>query len=122
MSTMTMVTSGLAGAVQRLFDTGFSHFNYLAVGPSSLAVAVTQTALQGVEIQRVLCTTGTEIVYASNVATITKTLTFAAAATVEEVGIFNASAAGVMLGRGLTGTTAVAIVDKITFTVSVTQS
>lgn len=103
MATMTIVDAGKAGAVQRLFDAGFNPFNYLAVGTSSTAVTAGQTALQGSETMRQLCTTGTEITYATNKATITKLFTFSGSASIEEVGIFNAASVGVMLGRGQAG-------------------
>lgn len=119
---MTIVDAGKAGAVQRLFDTGFNPFNYIAVGTSSMAVAAAQTALQGSEVMRQLCATGTEITYTANKATISKLFTFSGSSSIEEVGLFNAAAVGVMLGRGLTGTTAVSSGDKITFTVEITQS
>ncbi len=94
----------------------------MAVGTSSAAFNASQTALQGTEVMRQALTSGSDITYSSNVATLTKVFSFGASNSIEELGIFNANSAGVMLGRGLTGTTAVSPGDQITFTVTVTQS
>lgn len=84
-------------------------FTYLAVGSSSAAESATHTALTteisasglsraAATVSRITTTVTNDTVQ------LVKTWTATGAVTVEEVGIFNAASAGIMLGRKLTGT------------------
>lgn len=105
-------------------DASATPFTYLALGTSTTAPAVGQTALVG-EI-----TTGGLGRASATVSRVTTTVTndtlqlvkvFTSSAThaVEEVGIFNASSAGTMLGRALTGAKSIANGETITVTYKV---
>lgn len=108
--TNNLVTSaGKAQLALLAGDASATPFTYLEVGTSSTAVSVGQTALQAA------ITTGGLARAAATVSRVTTTVTndslrlvytWTASAThaVEEIGIFNASSAGTMLGRALTGT------------------
>lgn len=98
------VFSGLAG------NTGSqTAFSYLALGTSSTAVAASQTTL-GAEIttnglERAAATVSrVNTTQTNDTLQLTKTWTSSGSHTVEEIGYFNASSAGVMGGRSLTGT------------------
>lgn len=99
-------------------------FTYLAVGTSSTAVAATDTTLtaevvtNGLErasatVSRVTTTVTNDTVQ------LVKTWTASGSVTVEEVGIFNASSAGTMLGHALTTTKSVTSGETLTGTYQV---
>ena len=79
-------------------DTAPSH---IAVGDSSSSTSAGQSALQGSELKRIAITSTSQN---GNELTYTGDFTGSWTGTVEEAGIFNASSAGVMLCRFLTGT------------------
>lgn len=105
-----ITNAGFAAMAGLVGDTGsVDPFNYLACGSSSTAFAASQTALLGeistsglsrasATVSRVTTTQTNDTLQ------LTKTFTLSGSATVEEVGAFNASSSGVMLGRALTGT------------------
>lgn len=102
------VFSGLAG------NTGSqTAFSYLAVGTSSTAVSASQTTL-GAEITtnglaRAAATVSRVTTTQTNdTLQLVKTWTSSGTHSVEEIGYFNASSAGVMGGRSLTGTKSIA--------------
>ena len=103
MNAALAVYSGLIG------NTGSqTAFTYLACGTSNTAVAASQTAL-GSEIvssglERASATVSrTTTTQTNDTLQLAKTFTATGSLTVEEVGYFNASSAGVMGGRYLTG-------------------
>jgi len=115
MNAALAVYSGLAG------NTGSqTAWGWLAVGTSSTAVAASQTTLSaeitdsGLEraaatVSRVTTTQTNDTLQLS------KTFTATGSKTIEEVGYFNASSAGVMGGRRLTGTKSVVSGETATF-------
>ena len=98
------VLSGLAG------NTGAqTAFTYLAVGTSNTAASASQTALGGEIVdsglQRAAATVSRVTTTQTNdTLQLSKAFTVTGTKTVEEIGIFNASSSGTMLGRALTGT------------------
>jgi len=110
------VFSGLAG------NTGSqSAFTYLATGTSSTAFSSAQTTLvaeitdtglqrQSATVSRVTTTNTNDTLQ------LVKTFTVTGTKSVEEVGVFNASSAGVMGGRALTGTKSFVSGDTYTVT------
>lgn len=108
--------AGLAG------NTGtVDPFTYLAVGTSSTAFSAAQTALVGeistVGLSRASATVSRVTTTQTNdTLQLLKTFTLSGGATVEEVGAFNASSSGVMLGRALTGTVTLVNGDQLTVT------
>ena len=105
-NTRLAVFSGLAGG------TGSqTAFGWLAVGTSNTAVSASHTALQAEitdsGLQRAASTNSrTTTTQTNDTLNLTKTWTASGSKTVEEIGFFNASSAGVMGGRCLTGTKA----------------
>jgi hypothetical protein len=88
-------------------DASATPFTYLELGISSTAVAVGQTALQSAIVDSGLERAAATVSrVTTNVANDTlqlyKLWTATGSKTIEEIGIFNAASAGVMLGRALT--------------------
>ena len=116
-----VMTVGFAQLALLCGDASAVPFTYLAVGTSSTAVAINQTALvaeivdSGLEraagtVSRIT-TTGTNDTYR-----ITYTWTASGSKTIEEVGVFNANSAGTMLSRALTTSKAVVAGETLTGT------
>lgn len=108
-SVNNLITSAGKAAIAGLVgNTGsVTAFSYIAVGTSTTAVAVGQTALQAEitdsGLSRASATVSRTTTNVSNdTLTLTKTFTVTGTKTVEEIGVFNASSSGVMLGRALT--------------------
>jgi hypothetical protein len=105
-----LVTSaGKAQVALLVGDASATPFTYLAVGTSSTAVSVGQTALQAeitdTGLARAAGTVSRTTTSVTNdTYNITYTWTASGSKTVEEVGVFNASSAGTMLSRALSGT------------------
>lgn len=117
--TMNAALATFSGLV---FNTGsYTAFLYLAVGSSNTAVAPTQTAL-GAEITTngLARAGGTKsqvtTSQTNDTAQITHTWTATGSLSIEEVGYFNASSAGIMGGRLLTGTKALSTGETFTVT------
>ena len=96
--------AGLAGNTG-----GVSAFTYLAVGTSNTAFSASQTALQAeitdTGLGRAAATVSRVTTTQTNdTLQLTYTWTATGSKTVEEIGVFNASSSGVMLGRALTTT------------------
>lgn len=96
-------------------------FTYLAVGTSSTAFSASQTALIGEistnGLSRVAATVSRVTTTQTNdTLQLTTTFSVSGSSTVEEVGAFNASSSGTMLGRALSGTTAVVNGDQLVIT------
>jgi len=105
-------------------DASATPFTYLALGTSSTAVAVTDTAL-GAEITDTgLARAGATVSRTTTSVTndtlsMTYTWTATGAKTIEEIGIFNASSSGTMLGHKLTGSLVTANADQVVATYTV---
>jgi len=106
--------AGLAG------NTGtINPFTYIAVGTSSTAFSAAQTALIGeistAGLSRASATVSRVTTTQTNdTLQLVKTFTLSGSATVEEVGAFNASSSGTMLGRVLTSTVTLVPGDEFT--------
>ncbi len=104
------------------FNTGAqTAFSYLEVGTSNTAVSAAHTALQAAitdsGLQRASATvTRVTTSQTNDTARMTKSFTVTGTKIVEELGYFNASSAGVMGGRVLTGTKS--LVNGDTFAVT----
>lgn len=116
MNAALAVFSGLAG------NTGSqTAFGWLAVGTSSTAVAASQTTLQAEittnGLARAAATVSrTTTTQTNDTLQLVKTWTASGSHTVEEVGYFNASSAGVMGGRALTSTKSIVSGETLTAT------
>lgn len=116
MNAALAVYSGLAG------NTGSqTAWGWLAVGTSSTAVSASQTTLSAeitdTGLQRAAATVSRVTTTQTNdTLQLTKTFTATGSKTIEETGYFNASSAGVMGGRVLTGTKSVVNGETITVT------
>jgi len=117
-----ITNAGLAAIAGLVGNTGsVTAFSYIALGTSSTAVAAGDTTL-GAEItdtglQRAAATVSrTTTTAANDTLRFAKTFTATGSKTVEEVGIFNASSSGVLLGHLLTGSKALQNTDTLTVT------
>jgi hypothetical protein len=114
----TITSAGLAQLALLAGDATAVPFTYLAVGTDDTAVASTDTAL-GAEITdtglaRASATvTRTTTTVSNDTLRLTHTWTATGVKTIEEVGIFNASTAGTMLGRKLSGSKVTANGDEV---------
>ncbi len=105
-----MTTASFAVIAGLVGNTGAqTAFGYLAVGTSNTAVSAAHTALQAEIVDSGLAraaTTNTRITttQTNDTLSFSKTFTVTGSKAIEEVGIFNASSAGTMLARALTGT------------------
>jgi hypothetical protein len=119
-----VVTTGKAYVASALIAAPANAMTRVAIGTSNSATAVGQTDLQGTELARVVATT-------SNPTSVTALLSASFGAgvgtgTIEEAGIFNATAAGpasgTMFSRYLTGTFTKGATDTlvISWTLTVT--
>lgn len=122
-NTRLAVFSGLAG------NTGSqTAFTYLAVGTSNTAVAASHTALQAEitdsGLARSVATTVSRVTttQTNDTLQLDKTWTASGSKAIEEVGVFNAAAAGVMAGRCLTGTKSVVSGETLTVTYKIVFS
>lgn len=89
-------------------DASATPFTYLEVGTSSTSFSASQTALQAAITDSGLARAAATVSRVTTTVTndtlqLTYTWTSSGTKTVEEIGIFNASSAGTMLGRALTG-------------------
>lgn len=115
-----IVSAGKAQLALLAGDASATPFTYIAVGSSSTAVAIGQTALSA-EIAASGLTRAsasvsrTTTTVTNDTLTLSKTFTATGSVTVEEVGVFNDSSAGTMLGRALTTTKS--LVDTETLTI-----
>ena len=121
---MGVTTAGKRAIAQMIGGvSAVADFDYLALGTSATAFAVGQTALVGeittLGLERALDATPTE---AAAVLSIDYTWTATGAATLNEVGLFNAAAAGTMLGRTVLAAPIAMVTDstyKYTYTITV---
>lgn len=117
-----ITNAGFAAVAGLVGNTGsVSAFTYLAVGTSNTAFAASQTALVGefstVGLSRASATVSRVTTTQTNdTLQLVKTFTLSGSGTVEEVGAFNASSSGVMLGRALTGTVTLVSGDEFVVT------
>lgn len=103
----TITSAGKAQIALLAGDASATPFTYLAVGTSTTAPAANQTALVAEitdsGLERAAATVSrTTTTVTNDTLQLTKTWTASGSKTVEEIGIFNASSAGTMLGRALT--------------------
>ena len=114
--------AGFAAMAGLVGNTGsVNPFTYIAVGTSNTAFANTQTALIGefstVGLSRASATVSrVNTTETNDTLQLLKLFTLSGSGTVEEVGAFNASSSGDMLGRALTGTLTLAINDELQIT------
>ena len=115
-----IVTVGKAFVASALITVPSISFLYMAVGTSTTAAAIGQTALVGSELARVATTNTnptsvtTQFVgsFGSGVGT----------GTIEEAGLFSAASAGSMFSRYLTGTFTKGATDTLAVTWTITVS
>lgn len=119
-----VVTAGANLMAQILVASGSPTLpTHIAVGTSNTAVAAGQTALQGTELARVAFTTGTHPSRTDNAIEYSSTfLSGVGTGTIEEAAILNATAAGTMLARVLTGTFTKGASSQMTVTWTITLS
>lgn len=116
-----VMTVGFAQLALLCGDASAVPFTYLAVGTSTTAVAISQTALvaeitdsglaRAAGTVSRITTTGANDTYK-----ITYTWTASGSKTIEEVGVFNAASSGTMLSRALTTSKAVVSGETLTGT------
>lgn len=117
-----IVSAGKAAMAGLVGNTGaVTAFTFLAVGTSNTAVAVGQTALQAelstLGLSRVAATVSRVTTTVTNdTLQLTTAWNVSGSTTVEEIGVFNASSVGIMLGRALTTSKAVSNGDTLTGT------
>ena len=97
-------------------DASATPFTYLEVGTSVTAFGASQTALQAAITDSGLARAAATVSRVTTTVTndtlnLTTTWNVTGSKTIEEIGIFNASSSGTMLGRALTGTKTVANLD-----------
>lgn len=105
----TITNAGKAQIALLAGDASATPFTYLAVGTSTTAPAASQTALAAeitdTGLARAASTVSrTTTTQTNDTLSLVYTWTASGSKTVEEVGIFNASSSGTMLGRALTST------------------
>jgi len=106
--THNLITSaGKAQLALLAGDATATPFTYLAVGTSNAAPAIGQTALSAEIVDSGLARAASTVSRVTTTVTndtlrLNTTWSVSGSKTVEEVGVFNASSAGTMLGRALT--------------------
>lgn len=105
----TVVSAGKAQLALLAGDATATPFTYLALGTSSTAVSVGQTSLQAEIVDSGLARAAatvsrTTTTVTNDTLTLVYTWTASGTKSIEEIGVFNASSAGTMLSRALTGT------------------
>jgi len=109
----TITNTGLAAVAGLIGDADTqTAFTYLEVGTGSAAAAATQTALEAAitdsGLARAAATVTRETTTATNdTLQLYKQWSVSGTKVIEEIGIFNAASAGIMLGRKVTGTKSV---------------
>lgn len=117
-----MTTASLAAISGLVGNTGSQNaFTYLEVGTSSTAVSTAHTALQAAITDTGLARASATITRQTTTSTndtlqLVYSWTATGSKTIEEVGVFNASSAGVMLCRALTGSITVQNATILTIT------
>ena len=119
-----ITNAGKAQVALLVGDASATPFTYLAVGTSTTAFAASQTALVAevtdTGLARAAGTVSRVTTTVSNdTFQVTYTWTASGSKTVEEIGIFNASSAGTMLGRALTTSKALTNTDTLLATYQV---
>lgn len=122
-----IVSAGKAQLALLAGDASATPFTYIAVGSSTTAPAVGQTALASEiaasGLTRAAATVSrTTTTVTNDTLTLSKTFTATGSVTVEEVGVFNDASAGTMLGRALTTTKSLVNTETLTVTYNVVFS
>lgn len=121
-SSNTITNTGLAGVAGLIGNTGtITAFTYLAVGTDSTAPAASQSALIAEIVDTGLARAAATISrvttnHTNDTLQLVYTWTASGSKTVQETGVFNDPTAGVMLGRGLTGSRVLTNLDTLTVT------
>jgi len=120
----SIMNAGFAQLALLAGDASATPFTYLALGTSSTAVAPSQTALQAEIVDSGLARVSATVSRVTTTQTndtlqLVYTWTASGTKTIEEIGIFNASSAGVMLARALTTSKSVVSGDTYTATYKV---
>ncbi len=121
----TITNAGKAAMAGLTGNTGaVTAFTYLAVGTSNTAPAASQTALGAETTTLGLARASATVSRVTTTQTndtlqLTKAWTVSGTVTIEEIGIFNASSSGIMLGRALTTSKVLANTDVLTATYQV---
>uniref|UniRef100_A0A6M3IS60 Uncharacterized protein n=1 Tax=viral metagenome TaxID=1070528 RepID=A0A6M3IS60_9ZZZZ len=103
MGTTNTGKAAVAGLINNIGS--ITAFTYLAYGDDTTAFGATQTALVGTESQRAAATCTRQTTTVTNDTTQwAKTFTISATETIGEVGVFNASSAGIMGWRSVLAT------------------
>ena len=105
-------------------DASATPFTYLAVGTSATAVAATDTTLTAEIVDSGLARAAGTVSRVTTTVTndtlqVTYTWTATGSKTIEEIGLFNASSAGTMLGHALTTSKALTNTDTLAATYQV---
>lgn len=123
--TNLITSAGKAAFIGLIGDVGsVDSFGYLALGTSSTAVTTAQTTL-GAEItdsglaRSAATVSRTTTTVSNDTLTLTHQFLASGAKIIEEIGIFNASSAGVMAGRALTTSKSVESGESITCTYNI---
>lgn len=118
----TITNTGLAALAGLAGNVGsVAAFTYLAVGESNTAASASQTALVTEITTSGLARSAATVTRSTTTQTndtlqLDKTWTASGAKTVEEIGVFNDATTGIMLGRKVTGTKALAIGEDLVAT------
>ena len=120
----SIVNAGKAQLALLAGDATATPFTYLAVGTSSTAVSAGQTTLQAeitdTGLARAAATVSRTTTSVTNdTLSLVYTWTASGSKTVEEIGAFNASSSGTMLGRALTGSKALSNGEQLIATYTV---
>lgn len=120
----TITNAGKAQVALLAGDASGVPFTYIAVGTSNTAPAASQTALQAEITDTGLARAAgtfsrTTTTVTNDTYNLTYTWSVSGSKTVEEVGIFNASSSGTMLGRALTSSKSLVNGDSLIGTYTV---
>lgn len=120
----TIVSAGKAQLASLAGDASATPFTYLAVGTSTTAVTIAQTALQAEISDSGLARAAATVSRVTTTVTndtlrLVYTWAVSGSKTVEEIGIFNAASTGTMLGRALTTSKVLSSGDNLTATYDV---
>lgn len=119
-----IITNAGKAQIALLAGASGTPFTYLALGTSNTAAAASQTALVAEIVTNSLTRSAATVSRVTTTVTndtlqLLFTWTASGSSTVEEIGMFNASSAGTMLNRALTGSMALVSGDQLQATYKV---